>query len=339
MHPRLFFGAAVLLGADAVAHPPFLLPTESPSPRISPGLFTDPVNQDTLRPHLADPKWTSTQSKHHGYPAMRSYTQRFLAQLRSATIATPDSPTVHRLRDGPRTIGLLDLTDSTVVIFLSDDEIHVSYLERHPSNAHSSNRASRASAAEHPQVQLVRPDATRLLHPSAADGATTVPEVILVTPYAPGTRDHFKHPAQIRQLQDDLQGIVGGDSHAVPTVVGYALDDDDDDDDDERYAVPTHGKVLISYNPFHHLEWSGEEERDYIYSSVDIWTGDSARPVHSRMWRAPNQSQSQSPDRYQRSALVWGGRPDGAEDRHAPMKFNRLSLNLQEQEESLSHFT
>ncbi|PKY00994.1 hypothetical protein P168DRAFT_292910 [Aspergillus campestris IBT 28561] len=325
MHPRLFFGAAILLGADAAAHLPFLPPTELPSPRPSPGLFGDAIDQDTLRPHLADPEWTSTVSKHHGDPAMRSYTQRFLAQLRNATIATRDSPTVHRLRDGPSTIGLLDLTDSTVVIVLSNEEIHVSYLERHPSSAQYSNRGNQPSAAEHPQARLVRPDETQIPHPSAADGATTAPQVILMTPYAPGTREHFKHPAHIRQLQDDLQGIVGGDSHAGPTVVGYTLDDEE-----EGYVSPTHGKVLISYNPIHHLEWCEEEKRDYIYSSVDIWTGDAARPVHSRVWRAPNQNQ--------RPALERGGRPDEAEGRHAPMDLNRLNLNLQE-EESLAYLT
>ncbi|PLN77174.1 hypothetical protein BDW42DRAFT_177362 [Aspergillus taichungensis] len=174
-----------------------------------------------------------------------------------------------------------------------------------------------------------------MLHPSVADRATTAPEVILVTPYAPGTRDHYKHPSQIQQLQDDLQGIVGGDSHAAPTVVGYTLDDGEEG---EGYAAPTHGKVLISYNPFDHLEWSEEEQRDYIYSSVDIWTGDVAQPVHSRMWRATIPSRSQNPVRDQRSALAWGGRPDEAEARHAPMDRNRLNLNLQEQE-SLSYFT
>ncbi|PLB35391.1 uncharacterized protein BDW47DRAFT_133489 [Aspergillus candidus] len=327
MHLRLFFGAAVLLGADAAAHRPFLPPTELPSPRPSPGLFGDSIDQDKLRPHLADPEWTSTVSKHHGDPAMRSYTQRFLAQLRNATIATRDSPTVHRLWDGPSTIGLLDLTDSTVVIFLSDDEIHISYLERRSSSAQFSNRATRPSAAEQFQARLVRPDTTQLLHPSAADGATTAPEVILVTPYAPGTRDHFKHPTQIRQLQDDLQGIVGGDSQVGPTVVGYTPDANE-----EGYVAPTHGKVLISYNLIHHLEWSEEEKRDHIYSSVDIWTGDAARPVHSRVWRAPNQRQGQRP------AFERGGRPDEAEGRHAPLDLNRLNLNLQE-ESSLAYLT
>lgn len=336
MHPRLFFGAAVLLGADAAVHLPFLPPTEEvPSARASPSLFgahfTEP---NTLRPHLSDPEWTSPSSTHHGYPAMRSYTQRFLAQLRSATIATRDSPTMHRLQDGPSTIGLLDLTDSTVVIFLSDDAIHVSYLERHAPNTLHSNRATRppASAAEHSQARLVRPDATRLLPQSDDNGATNGPEVVLMTPYAPGTREHFKHPAQIRQLQDDLQGIVSGASHTVPTVVGYILDNEEE----EGYAAPTHGKVLISYNPFHHVEWSDEEQRDYIYSSVDIWTGDSARPVHSRVWRASNERQIQSHIRHHTPSMARGARPDEAEVRHGPMM--DLHLNLQEAE-SVSYLT
>ncbi|KAL4919634.1 hypothetical protein BDW62DRAFT_199647 [Aspergillus aurantiobrunneus] len=124
------------------------------------------------------------------------------------------------------------------------------------------------------------------------------PQALIITPYEFGTTD-IKYPDQVSQIRNNLTSVIPG--LPPPMVHGY-INPGSKDPAIENSAVVseaawTFGKVLLSYDPFHALEWEdagpdGNTRCAGIQAGVDIRIGDTPEiAIDGKRWKATPRQQ------------------------------------------------